>query len=90
VESPTKISRDVMTLTHKIKLVFSRITWWLRITEKSKELHKTLKNYSFLYDLYNQLNQKYLESHRRKSDSEETYKLKGQVELLARILDIRQ
>lgn len=79
-----------MTLSHKIRLIWARFTWWLRITEKSKEHKKALEDYYYLYDLYNILSGAYLESHRKKIDSEETYKLKGQVELLAEILDIKR
>ena len=78
-----------MKLSHKIKLIFCRITWWLRITEKSKAHYEALQDYYYLYDLYNIISGAYLEAHRRKPDSEETYKLKGQVELLVEILDIR-
>ena len=77
-----------MTLAHKIKLIFCRITWWLRITEKSIEHYEALQDYYFYYDLYNSITSKYLEEHRKRPDGETTYKLKGQVELLAGILDI--
>jgi len=79
-----------MTLTHKIKLIFCRITWWLRITEKSKDHYEALEDYYYLYDLYNSITSKYLEEHRKRPESEITYKLKGQAELLAGILDIKQ
>ena len=79
-----------MTLTHKIKLIFCRITWWLRITEKAKAHKEALEDYYYLYDLYNIISGAYLEEHRKRPDSEKTYKYKGQVELLVEILDIKQ
>ena len=79
-----------MTLTHKIKLVFCRITWWLRITKKARKHYEALQDYYYLYDLYNIISGAYIEAHRKKLDGEDTYKLKGQVELLAEILDIKQ
>ncbi len=79
-----------MTLTHKVKLIFCRISWWLRITEKAREHKKALEDYYYLYDLYNIISGAYLEAHRKRIDSEQTYKLKGQTELLAEILDIRR
>ena len=79
-----------MTLTHKIKLIFCRITWWLRITEKARAHKEALEDYYFHYDLYNSITSKYLIEHRKRPDGEITYKLKGQAELLAKILDIKQ
>jgi len=79
-----------MTLKHKIKLIFCRLTWWLRITEKARQHYEALQDYYYLYDLYNVITVKYLEEHRKRPDSEHTYKLKGQVELLAEILDIKR
>ena len=79
-----------MTLTHKIKLIFCRITWWLQITEKSIDHKKALEDYYYLYDLYNIISVAYLETHRKRPDSNDTYKLKGQIELLATILDIKR
>ena len=78
-----------MTLSHKVKLIFCRLTWWLRITEKSKAHYKALQDYYYLYDLYNIISGTYLEAHRKRPDSEQTYKLKGQAELLKIILDIK-
>ena len=79
-----------MTLSHKIKLIFCRVTWWLKITEKSKRHYEALQDYYYFYDLYNTISVKYLEEQRKKPDGELTYKLKGQVELLAVILDIKE
>jgi len=79
-----------MTLNHKIRLVFSRFTWWLRITEKSKKYYDALQDYYYFYGLYNKKMQHYIEEHRKKPSGELALKLKGQVELLAEILDIRQ
>ena len=78
-----------MRLNHKIKLIFSRITWWLRITEKAREHKKALEDYYYLYDLYNIISGAYLEAHRKRIDSKETYELKGQIKLLKIILDIK-
>ena len=79
-----------MTLTHKIKLIFCRFTWWLRITEKTKEHYEALQDYYYLYDLYNTITVKHLEADRKRTDNKVIYKLKGQVELLAVILDIKE
>ena len=78
-----------MKLSHKIKLIFCRITWWLRITEKSKKHYEALKDYYYFFNLYNIISGLYLEEHRKKPEGELTLRLKGQVELLAEILDIR-
>ena len=77
-----------MTLTHKIKLIFCRITWWLGITEKAREHKKALEDYYYLYDLYNVISGAYLEADRKRTSVEDIHKLKGQVELLVEILDI--
>ena len=79
-----------MTLSHKVKLIFCRLTWWLRITDKARAHYEALQDYYYLYDLYNVISGAYLEAHRKRPDSEETYKLKGQTELLKIILDIKQ
>ena len=79
-----------MTLSHKIKLVFARINWWLRITEKSRKHYEALKDYYYYYNLHNIIPGAYLESEKRSKMGEETLKLKGQVELLKEILDIKQ
>ena len=78
-----------MTLSHKIKLIFCRISWWLRITSKARKHYEALQDYYYLYDLYNTITVAYLEAH-IKQETEQTYKLKGQIELLAQILDIKQ
>jgi hypothetical protein len=77
-----------MTLTHKIKLVFSRIGWWLRITEKSKDHYEALQDYYYLYDLYNTILVAYLETHRKQKDQKLINELNGHRKLLSRILDI--
>ena len=79
-----------MKLSHKIKLIFSRLNWWLRITEKSKAHYEALQDYYYLYDLYNIISSTYLEADRKRTKIEDIYKLKGQVELLAKVLDIKQ
>lgn len=79
-----------MTLTHKIKLIFCRITWWLRLTEKARAHYEVAQDYYYLHDLYNQLTIKYLEADIRRSEQQLIHKLKGQVELLAEILDIKR
>jgi hypothetical protein len=79
-----------MTLKHKIKLVFARIGWWLRITEKAKDHYEALQDYYYLYDLYNTVTKAFLDAHARRPDDSSTCKLKGQIELLAEILDIRR
>ena len=77
-----------MTLRHKIKLIFCRITWWLRITNEAKKHYKILEDYKYLFNLYEDKKKEYLLEHKRKIDSIETIQLKAQVELLATILDI--
>ncbi len=79
-----------MTLAHKIKLIFCRIGWWLRITEKSRKHYEALQDYYYLYDLYNKITSKFIEMDKVAKNSAQTYKLKGQIELLATILDIKQ
>ncbi len=79
-----------MTLSHKVKLIFCRITWWLRITDKARKYKIALDDYYYLFNIYNIISGQYLEAHRIRVDSEQTLKLKGQVELLAGILDIKQ
>jgi len=79
-----------MTLRHKIKLIFCRFIWWLRITEEAKKHYDTLQNYKYLLDLYEEKKKEFLKEHKKKTDSIETIQLKAQVELLARILDIKQ
>lgn len=79
-----------MTLRHKIKLVFCRITWWLGITEKARNYYNALQDYYHLYNIYNVIAGAYLEQHRKRPDAQETYKLKGQAEILAKILDIKR
>jgi len=78
-----------MKLTHKIKLIFCRLNWWLAKTEKAKQYKESNKNYDYFLVLYNKKNDAYLLSHKQNSTSIETHKLKGQVELLAEILDIK-
>jgi len=79
-----------MTLKHKIKLVFCRITWWLRLTDKARKYYDIAQDFYYLYDLYNQITVKYLEADRKRTSIENIHKLKGQIELLAQILDIKQ
>ncbi len=79
-----------MTLTHKIKLVFCRITWWFRLTEKARNHYRAAQDFYYLHDLYNTITAAYLEADRKRTEQEKIHKLKGQVELLATILDIKQ
>lgn len=78
-----------MTVGHKIRLVFARAIWWMRITEKSRKHYEALKDYYYLYDLYNKISSKLIETQREVRTSAQTYKLQGQVELLKKILDIK-
>ena len=79
-----------MTLTHKIKLIFCRITWWFGITKKARAHYKAAQDYYYLWDLYNIVSGAYLEEHRKQKDKRMIYKLEGQVELLQGILDIKE
>ena len=79
-----------MTLAHKIKLVFCRIIWWFRLTDKARKHYRAAQDYYYLYDLYNEISVKYLEADRKRKSIEDIHKLKGQVELLAKVLDIKQ
>lgn len=79
-----------MTLTHKIKLIFCRVTWWLGITEKARKHYEALQDYYYLYDLYNTISVKYLEAHRKQTEQKLIHELNGQAELLAEILDIKR
>lgn len=78
-----------MKLTHKIKLIFCRISWWLSLTEKARQYKEAKRNYDYYLVLYNKKLDAYLLSHKQNATSIETYKLKGQVELLSEILDIK-
>ena len=79
-----------MTLTHKIKLVFCRIIWWLGLTDKARKHYRVAQDYYYLYDLYNEISVKYLEADRKRIEQKLIYELKGQAELLATILDIKR
>ncbi len=79
-----------MTLSHKIKLVFCRITWWFRLTEKARNHYRVAQDYYYLHDLYNEISVKYIETHRKQTEQKLIHELKGQVELLKVILDIKQ
>lgn len=78
-----------MKVTHKIKLFFARISWWFALTEKAQQYKEAKKNYDYFLVLYNKTNDAYLLSHKQNATSIDTHKLKGQVELLATILDIK-
>ena len=79
-----------MTLSHKIKLIFCRIIWWLGLTDKARKHYEIAQDYYYLYDLYNEISVRYLEADRKRKSVEDIHKLKGQVELLAGILDIKE
>ncbi len=79
-----------MTLRHKIKLVFCRITWWFRLTEKARNHYRVAQDFYYLYDLYNQISVKYIETHRKQREQKLIQELKGQVELLKIILGIKE
>ena len=78
-----------MTLKHKIKLIWCRFTWWLKLTDKAIEYHDAKGNYQYLLDLYNEYNLKFLDEQKKKQFSNETIILKAKVDLLAMILDIK-
>ena len=78
-----------MTLRHKIKLIWCRFIWWLKLTDEAKRLSDTLGDYEYLLNLYKKLYLEYLDEQKKKAVSEETKTLKIQVELLATILDIK-
>ncbi len=78
-----------MTLRHKIKLVFARVTWWMRMTERARRHAKALKDCYYFYDLYNEITSKFIEMEKVAKNSAQTYKLKGQIDLLKIILDIK-
>ena len=61
----------------------------MRITEKSRKHYEALKDYYYFYDLYNKINNKFIETQREARTSVQIYKLEGQIELLKRILDIK-
>jgi len=77
-------------MMHKIKYLLCRFYWWLRVTEKARRHYEALKDYYWFYDLYNKTHTRFLQEHRRKPEGELTLRLKGQVELLAEIADIKQ
>ena len=79
-----------MTLKHKIKLLWCRFIWWLRITKEAKEHYEVLEHYKGLFRLYIQKKSYYLDEHKKNPVSVDTIKLKAQVDLLVKILDIKQ
>jgi hypothetical protein len=78
-----------MKLTHKIKLIFARISWWFALTEKAKQYKEAKKNYDYYLVLYNEKLKQYLLEHKQNPTSVITHELNGQVKLLATILDIK-
>ena len=81
--------KDKMTITHKIKLIFCRLNWWIAKTEKAKQYKESNKAYEYYLELYNQKLKQYLLEHKQNSTSIITHELNGQVKLLAEILDIK-
>ena len=79
-----------MTLRHKIKLIWCRFNWWLKITEEAEKHYKSFNNYIYLLELYKEYKAKLLLREKTTLKHEEILELKSKVELLAEILDIRQ
>lgn len=76
------------TLSHKSKLFFISKLWWLKGLYYASIHPSQKREYDYLKNLRNTYYQSYLEEHRKKTDSKETFILQGKVEVLDELLKL--
>lgn len=74
-----------MTILHKIKLIFSRISWFLKFTEEAKAYHKSLNELGTINETLNLLFDEYMKSKKDINNKEKTRELVIKIELLKKL-----